>query len=123
MLNKTITPVSIWTFQHGTEENFAGEDADEDEDLMTAPVTVTLIIGPATLAFPLNEGWSPKLQLQSPQYLISCLTDLTIKNLTKYFTAFFTSGVRPNCEENWLFKLGMAMLPWDMAEAPLPPNC
>ena len=65
------------------------------------------IIGPASLAFPCNEGWSPTQQHPDPQYQITKLAHLTIKRITKLFTHFdIIKDARPNCVENWQARVG-----------------
>lgn len=77
------------------------DDDDPEEDIKI------YIIGPASLAFPCNEGWTPARQHPDPQYQITELAHLTIKRITKLFTHFdIIKNARPNCVANWQARVG-----------------
>ena len=126
-----FSKTAVWTsLNKHYRTPFAGEDA-------TEPKERDSIIGPTTTAFPLNEGWyatgqtprktKPTRAANKQQESDSdsddsnsdtddtdaaprCLSDLTIKAMTKVFTSRLSKdGVsiedaRPNCEARWAAK-------------------
>ena len=59
------------------------------------------VIGPTTTAFPLNDGWYIGDEPKKPSGEDRRLSELTIHEMTQFFTRRITDGVRPNCEKNW----------------------
>ena len=106
LMKDEMTTAALWVDKKDEDAhyNFRGTaNADGDEE----PETRTYIIGPTTLAFPINKGWAPAVQNPDPQYAIEELADLTIKRVTKLITV--TEQIknnRPNCEEAWALRVG-----------------
>ena len=106
LMKDEMTTAALWVDEKDEDAhyNFRGTaNADGDEE----PETRTYIIGPTTLAFPINKGWAPAVQNPDPQYAIEELADLTIKRVTKLITV--TEQIknnRPNCEEAWALRIG-----------------
>ena len=87
-------------------------EAEWDEEDVGKKVKIH-VIGPASLAFPICEGWSPRKNQPDPAYAIETLAHLTIKRMTKLFTLDITKDERPTCETKWPEKIGGA-IPFDI---------
>ena len=118
LMAHVMTPVALWIeeVEEDAHYNFQGSDATDQEELddeETQKSVKIYIIGPASLAFPLCDGWSPEKRQPDPAYKIETLAQLTIKRMTKLFTLDITEDKRPTCETKWPKKIGSA-IPFDI---------
>ena len=117
-----FTPVERWEDApvHAHTPTDASDNGDDNEDGAPPPPRFPpAIIGPATTAFPRNEGWY--LAKQDPRTnkdKVRKLSDLTIHNITDYLTSFTTQemtfcnrimGFSSLTRMGWLFVMTRAL--------------